>query len=76
MCWQVGYDKFQIKMRKKEKRKTNAIEFTNYYKYNYIIRAILGETLCKPEQPAIIETILRLYQRFLKETATGERVPK
>ena len=69
MCWQVGYERFQVIMRKKDKRKSNAIAFSEDIKYNYILRAIVGETLCKPEQPASIDMILRLFQRFLYETA-------
>jgi hypothetical protein len=61
-------------MRRKENRIKNAIEFSKDQNYNYITRAIVGETFCKPEQPASMETIARLYKRFLKETPPGERV--
>jgi hypothetical protein len=44
-------------MRRKENRIKYAIEFSKDEKYNYIIMAIVGETLCKPEQPASIEKI-------------------
>ena len=65
MCWQVGYDRFQILMRRKDNRKKNAIEFSNDQRYNYNLRAIVGETLSKPDQPASIDMIIRLFKRFL-----------
>lgn len=61
MCWQIGYDRFQKLMRRKENRMNNAKEFSKDLKYNYVIRAIVGETLCKPEQPASIEMIQKLF---------------
>jgi hypothetical protein len=62
------------------KKKTERIQISSKFiydsRYNYIIRSIVGETLCKPKHPMPIVNFHRLFTRFLAETAPGERVPK
>ena len=76
MSWHVGHDRFKVLMRRKDSRMRTAMEFSKDERYHYTIRAIVGETLCKPEQPASIEMISKIYKRFLSETSPGGRVPK
>ena len=71
MSWQVGHDRFQVLMRRKDLRMKAAMEFSKDERHHYTIRAIVGETLCKPKQLASIEMISKIYKRFLSETSPG-----
>ena len=76
MAWQIGMDNYQKQMRRRDKRLAAAMEFKENQKFDYRIRAIVGETLCNPEKPASVSTIIRIYNRFLDDTGPGQRVPK
>jgi hypothetical protein len=76
MAWQLGMDDFQKLIRRKDNRLAAVNAFKVNATFDYRIRCIEGETLCKPEKPASLSTIIRIFNRFIEETAPGQRVPK